>query len=94
VHELTGPAAPDMHDVAAEAARAWHPPIRYVNVTPADFQRELAADDLDPWWCYAFSSMFASVRLHRWEQVTGEVFRLTERQPLTLGDLLSTSGGS
>lgn len=89
VHELTGPAALTVSDIAAEAARAWHAPVRYVDLTAADFQRELAADDLDPWWCYVFSSMFASVRDHRWEQVTDEVSRLTHRQPRALSDLLA-----
>jgi NAD(P)H dehydrogenase (quinone) len=90
VRELTGPAALDMHDVAAQAAHSWRTPISYVDITPADFQRELAADDLDPWWCYAFSSMFASIRLHRWEKVTGEVFEITGHQPVTLGEVLGT----
>lgn len=89
VHSVTGPAALDMHDVAARAAPTWRAPIRYVDISPSDFQRELAADDLDPWWCYAFSSMFASVRQHRWEKVTGEVLELTGRPPLTLEQVLS-----
>jgi NAD(P)H dehydrogenase (quinone) len=89
VQELTGPAALTVSDIAAEAARAWHAPVRYVELTPGDFQRKLAADDLDPWWCYAFSSMFASVRDHRWEQVTDEVSRLTHRQPQALSDLIA-----
>lgn len=90
VHELTGPAALDMHDVAAQAAHSWRTPISYADVTSADFQRELATDGLDPWWCYAFSSMFASIRLHRWEKVTGEVVEVTGRQPVTLGEVLGT----
>jgi NAD(P)H dehydrogenase (quinone) len=89
VHELTGPAALNMHDVAAAAARVWRTPVSYVAISAADFQRELAADDLDPWWCYAFSSMFASIRQHRWEAVTDQVLRVSNRQPLQLRDLLA-----
>jgi NAD(P)H dehydrogenase (quinone) len=88
VHKVTGPAALAMHDIAAQAEQNWPTPIRYVNITPAQFQRELADDDLDPWWCYAFSSMFASIRQHRWEQITGEVVELTGHRPLTLAELL------
>jgi NAD(P)H dehydrogenase (quinone) len=33
VHELTGPAALTVADIAAEAARAWHAPVRYVELT-------------------------------------------------------------
>jgi NAD(P)H dehydrogenase (quinone) len=88
VHELTGPAALDLDQVAAAASRGGDPPIAYADVSPAAFQRDLAAGDLDPWWCYAFSSMFASIRQHRWEQVTDEVLRLTGRQPIPVSDLL------
>ncbi len=88
MHELTGPAALDMHDVAALAARNWQIPVRYIDIPPADFQRELAAADLDPWWCYAFSSMFASIRQHRWERITGDIASLTGRSPLTVDNLL------
>lgn len=90
VHELTGPEALNMHDVAAQAAEAWRTPINYIDITRADFQRELAANALDPWWCYAFSSMFASIRQHRWEGVTDEVLEITGRPPVTLGELLDT----
>jgi NAD(P)H dehydrogenase (quinone) len=88
MHELTGPAALDMHDVAALAARNWQIPVRYIDIPPADFQRELAAADLDPWWCYAFSSMFASIRQHRWDRITGDIASLTGRSPLTVDNLL------
>lgn len=88
IQELTGPAALDMHDIAADAARIWHTRISYVDLTPSDFQRELATAELDPWWCYAFSSMFTSIRQHRWERVTEQVHQLTDRQPLAFSDVL------
>lgn len=94
VHELTGPEALDMRDVAAVAAGVWQTPVRYSPATPAEFQRGLAADGFDAWWCYAFSSMFASVREHRWERVSDEVFRLTHRQPRTLRDILADGPAS
>ncbi len=77
-----------MHDIAAEAARIWHTQISYVDLTPSDFQREMAAEELDPWWCYAFSSMFTSIRQHRWDTVTDHVHQLTHRQPFALSDLI------
>ncbi len=78
----------DVGRVAALAARNWQIPVRYIDIPPADFQRELAAADLDPWWCYAFSSMFASIRQHRWERITGDIASLTGRSPLTVDNLL------
>ena len=30
-----------------------------------------------PWWAYAYTSLFGSIREHRWEVVTDAVERLT-----------------
>jgi len=42
---------------------------------------EMAAAGEDPWWMYAYSTMFASIREQRWAAVSGEVHRLTGRPP-------------
>ncbi|MGH3411611.1 MAG: NAD(P)H-binding protein [Marmoricola sp.] len=89
IHKLTGPASLDMHEVAAHVMRAWRVPVAYVDLSPAEFQQQLATDGVDPWWCYAFSSMFASIRQHRWEQITDEVLRLTCRPPQPLSQLIA-----
>jgi NAD(P)H dehydrogenase (quinone) len=43
----------------------------------------------DPWWLYAYSSMFASIREQRWDRVTDEVQQLTGQAPLALADILN-----
>jgi len=35
----------------------------------------------DPWWVYAYSTMFASIRGQRWAAVSDEVHRLTGCSP-------------
>jgi hypothetical protein len=35
-----------------------------------------AAATKDPWWLYAYTSMFASIREQRWDRVTAKVHRL------------------
>lgn len=88
VVEVTGPEALDAAGIAARAARCWGVPVRAVDVTPHRFHAALAADGTDPWWCYAFASMFASVREGRWERVGDAVPRLTGRPATSLDTVL------
>jgi NAD(P)H dehydrogenase (quinone) len=43
----------------------------------------------DPWWMYAFSTMFDSVREQRWAAVSDEVLRHTDRAPISVRTVLS-----
>ena len=92
-HDITGPAAPGMATIAALAGRQWGTPVSYAEVTPADFQIELARGGEEAWWCYAYSTMFDSVREQRWASVSGEVFRLTGRPPASVQDVLAQAAG-
>lgn len=94
-HDLTGPEALDLAAIAALAGQRWGLPLKYVDLTPADYQVEMARTGLDPWWCYAFSTMFGSVRQQRWARVSGEVLRRTGHPPRPAGDLLTdTAAGA
>jgi NAD(P)H dehydrogenase (quinone) len=75
--------------IAALAGQQWGTPVSYADVTPADFQIELARGGEEAWWCYAYSTMFDSVREQRWAGVSGEVFRLTGRPPASVQDVLA-----
>lgn len=88
-HDLTGPESLDVDAIAAITAQEWETPISYTDVSAAQFGSELASAGEEPWWTYAFSSMFASVREQRWAPVTYEVQRLTGRRPRTLADVLA-----
>ena len=46
------------------------------------------ASTQEPWWVYAYTSMFDSIRQQRWDVVTGEVRELTGRAPTALHRLL------
>jgi NAD(P)H dehydrogenase (quinone) len=91
-HDLTGPEPLDLATVAAVAEGVWRTPVRYVDVTPAEHHVEMARSGLEPWWCYAFSSMFASVRGQRWDAVSDEVLRWTGRPPAPLAEVLASHG--
>jgi NAD(P)H dehydrogenase (quinone) len=88
-HNLTGPDSLDVATIAALAEQAWNVPVRYVDVTPTEYCVETARTGLEPWWTYAFSSMFESIREQRWAAISDEVHRLTGRPPAALRDLLA-----
>jgi len=92
-HDITGPEAPGLATVAAVAGGQWGTPVSYADVTPADFQVDMVRGGLEPWWCYAFSTMFDSVREQRWASVSGEVLRLTGRPPASVRDVLAEAAG-
>ena len=82
-HEVTGLSALDMDAVAATAAEVWGRPVAYQPATPAEHMAQLASTE-DPWWLYAYSSMFASIRAQRWDRAAAEVEQLTGRAPRPL----------
>lgn len=88
-HDITGPESLGVAAIAALTEQAWGVPIRYVELTPPVFTEEMARAGEDPWWMYAFSTMFDSVREQRWDTGSDEVVRLTGRQPLSLRDVLT-----
>ncbi|NEC28376.1 NAD(P)H-binding protein [Streptomyces sp. SID8111] len=88
-HDVTGPESADLAGIAAVAAEVWETPVAYVDVPDRTYCAETAADGLDPWWLYAFSSLFASVREQRWDLVSDDGARLTGRSPLALRAFLS-----
>ena len=73
--DVTGPAALSMDRVAATRG------LTYVPVSEAEFAAHLAGRET-PWWSYAYTSMFGSIRAQRWDIVTDAVERLTG-QPAT-----------
>jgi NAD(P)H dehydrogenase (quinone) len=89
-HDLTGPESLDADAIAGVVAEAYGVPVRYVDITPAEYLAELAAEGEDAWWMYAYSSMFASIREQRWARTTDEVAALTGRRPISLAEGLRT----
>jgi NAD(P)H dehydrogenase (quinone) len=80
-HAITGPESLDLPAIAERAEHEWRTAIRYTDLAPAAFAAELAAAGEDPWWTYAYSTMFASIREQRWEPVSDDVRELTGSEP-------------
>ena len=65
-HDITGPQSLDLAKIAALATREWGTPLEYARITPSEHCTEMAITGEDPWWMYAYSTMFASIREQRW----------------------------
>jgi len=88
-HDITGSQSLDLEAIAAAGTREWGTPLKYVNIAPGEHCVEMAAAGEDPWWMYAYSTMFASIRGQRWAAVSGEVHRLTGRSPTPIRTALT-----
>ncbi|MFD7026031.1 NmrA family NAD(P)-binding protein [Promicromonospora sukumoe] len=83
-HDLTGPVSLSLDAVAEALSGIAGRAVRYTDVPPPVLAEELARAGEDPWWTYAYSGMFASVRQDRWSVLSDEVARLTGRAPAAL----------
>ena len=86
-HEVTGPEALDTAAIAALAAEAWGRSVNHRPLSSAAYLAQLAVRE-EPWWAYAYTSMFASIREQRWDRVTTEVQQLTGRPPRPFSEIL------
>jgi len=82
-HDVTGA---DSLPVEAVAAAAGY---RYADTSPDRFASALLRGGEQPWWVYAYTSMFEAIRQHRWESTSDAVAELTGRPPVTLAAVLA-----
>jgi hypothetical protein len=54
--------------------------VAYRPISAAAYMAQAAATE-EPWWLYAYTSMFAFIREQRWDRVTAKVQHLTGRDP-------------
>jgi hypothetical protein len=67
-YDITGPESLDLATIAASAARQSGTPLEYAGITPSEHWPKMAIVVEDPWWKYAYSTMFASISGQRWGQ--------------------------
>jgi NAD(P)H dehydrogenase (quinone) len=89
--EITGPAALDLASFAALAARVWDTPIEYVPMTPEEHRIDMARAGEEPWWAYAYSTMFDSIREQRWATVSDQIVRITGTAATSVADVLQAT---
>lgn len=82
VVSATGRRSYDLAELADVATRFSTRPVKSTDLEPGEFSALLLHQDVEPWWVYPFTSMFASVREQRFEAVTDDVATLTGRTPV------------
>lgn len=74
---ITGGQAFDLAALAALAARLGGRDVRASMVTAENFRHGLINSGTDPWWSYAFTSMFESIDEGRFAGVTSDFITIT-----------------
>ncbi|MFU8855057.1 NmrA family NAD(P)-binding protein [Micromonospora sp. SL1-18] len=84
-HDVTGPQSLTIEAIASAIGH------RYADTAPADFASALLRLGEEPWWAYAYTSMFESIRQGRWAATSDAVTELTGREPASLRDVLTNA---
>jgi NAD(P)H dehydrogenase (quinone) len=87
-HNITGSESFDMSNFADRCGRAFNKSIKYVDVSPAQYRIEAARAAVDPWWAYAYSTMFDAIRDQAFAEVSSELLDLTAQRAATLSETL------
>ena len=90
---ITGPAAFDLGALAALASRLGGRDVRAVAIAADEFRHRLIESGTDPWWSYAFTSMFESISQGRFAGVTPDFIAITGRAPRSFEAVLRTELG-
>ena len=85
---ITGSEAFDLPALADLASRLGGRDVTARSVTADEFRHHLIDSDTDPWWSYAFTSMFESIAQGRFAGATSDFTALTGRTPEPFEDVL------
>ena len=89
---ITGPDALDPDTLASIASRLGRREVLSRPVTAGAFRHRLIDTGTDPWWSYAFASMFASIDEGRFAGVTPDFMAITGKAPQPFEAALRGSG--
>lgn len=86
-HLITGSQTYDLQQLAAMAEQMTQSRVRPVDSDDREFCTDLLRGGTSPWWAYAFTTMFQSIRDHRFEMVTDHLVKLTGQAPTPFDDM-------
>lgn len=88
VHVVTGDRSYDLDGLGALTEDVFGRPVHVEEIGHAELCAGLLRQGVEPWWAYAFTSMFEAIGQHRFEDVTTTVAELTWRAPLAAAKVL------
>jgi hypothetical protein len=62
-----------------------------VDLDPRTYLIDMAQTGVDPWWAYAYSTTFDSIREQRWADVSPDGVVLTEQPPVQCAAVIEAS---
>lgn len=87
-YNITGPQSLNCAEVALLAGDHYGVPLKFTDITSHEHLVEMVQAGIDPWWMYAYSSMFQAIREQRWAFVSPDFTRLTGLSPKTYAAVL------
>lgn len=90
VYTVTGPESFDLRSLAKVAEALAGAPVPATTCSAEDFARALVAVKPDPWWRYAYSTMFLAIADGRFGACTDDLFTLTGSRGIAFQDALDT----
>jgi NAD(P)H dehydrogenase (quinone) len=81
-YDVTGPQSVPVAAVVEAAG------YRYAEATAVEFGTALLSQGEEPWWTYAYTSMFAAIAQQRWAGVSHSVHELTGHPAVPLAEAL------
>ena len=89
IYELTGPRSQDMHGVAREYSDALNREITYLDIAPADWERELKKAGLPDHLAKHLVTMAELHRAGRYDRMADGVERVSGRPPMSIRDFVA-----
>jgi NAD(P)H dehydrogenase (quinone) len=77
---VTGPQSLGLRELAGLSGELLGRVIQPVDIPLREFRATLV-DQFNPWWSYAFASMFESIQLNQWSDVSSAVHEIVQREP-------------
>ena len=90
-HDITGPQALTVAEMAGELSRACGQPVSYVDETLAEAYASRAHYGAPDWQVEAWITTYRAIAEGELEHVSDDVRRLTGREPMTLAEFLQLS---
>ena len=89
IYELTGPRSQDLHGVAREYSDVLNREITYLDIAPADWERELEKAGLPEHLAKHLVTMAELHRAGRYDRMADGVERLSSRPPMSVRDFVA-----
>ncbi len=87
-HIVTGPESLSCFEVAERFSEAMGKKVKYVEIKPKEFKKDMLDAGINESTAEAYSELYKLVRDGICNQVTDDIYKVTDRQPHTFDEFL------